>query len=80
MINKKGINKMITLIIAALVGCAAQEVAETKPTESATTPVVEAVEATPAVTPEPVVVPATEATPVPATVTPVPATTTGASK
>jgi hypothetical protein len=84
MINKKGINKMITLIIAALVGCAAQEVAETKPAEVTTTTEV-VVESAP-VQPETVAVPSTETTPVTtsatviAPVTPAATTSTGASK
>lgn len=84
MINKKGINKMIALIIAALVGCAAQEVAETKPAEATTTTEV-VVEPT-TVQPETVAVPSTETTPVTtsatvtAPVTPAATTSTGASK
>jgi PBP1b-binding outer membrane lipoprotein LpoB len=79
MINKKGINKMIALIIAALVGCAAQEATETKPAETTTVtePVVESAPAQPEV----VAVPSTEATPVTPQVTePATNTTTGASK
>ena len=65
MINKKRINKMITIIIAALVGCAASEATETKTVEPVATPVVETAPAAP----ETVVVPTTEATATTATTT-----------
>jgi hypothetical protein len=79
-LNNKGINKMISLVLAALVACSTEEAPKAEPTP---TPVVEtapaATEAAPATATETVAVPTTEATPVPAT-TAAPATTTGASK
>jgi hypothetical protein len=78
-LNNKGINKMISLVLTALVACSTEEAPKA---ESTTAPVVEvaiAAAQTATATTEVIVVPATEATPAPAT-SATPATTTGASK
>jgi hypothetical protein len=81
-LNNKGINKMISLVLAALVACSTENAA-TEEVKATTTPTVvetettdsgsKAAEQATATNTETVVVPTTEATPAPAT-------TTGASK